>query len=141
MVMGVATLGSFLYVPIPPSHLYIHTLGFTQFYLGSAALMIGVLLCQIPTNAVTRPLAALGSHSYSIYLWHMALMFWAIPHLQHWSWHARTLLYFVGAFVIGVAMARLVELPMLRLRDRLYPSRTEARPTAVLPAVEQRRAA
>jgi hypothetical protein len=31
----------------------------------------------------------------------------------------------IGAFIVGVAMAKIVELPTLRLRDRLFPSRLD----------------
>ena len=123
------------------SALYANTLGFSQYYLGAAALMIGVFMCQIPSNAVTLGLANLGAYSYSIYLWHMALIYWAMPHLREsWSWGARTALYVVGAFVIGVAMAKIVELPLLKLRDRRHPSRSSGPigivvlPTAASPA-------
>jgi hypothetical protein len=32
-------------------------------------------------------------------------------------------LYLVGAWTFGLAMGRLVEFPMLKLRDRWFPSR------------------
>jgi hypothetical protein len=34
--------------------------------------------------------------------------------------------YIIGAFAIGVLMGWLVEMPVLRLRDRLYPTRSRA---------------
>jgi hypothetical protein len=33
------------------------------------------------------------------------------------------MIFLVGAFVIGILMAKLVELPAIQLRDRLFPSR------------------
>jgi peptidoglycan/LPS O-acetylase OafA/YrhL len=125
LIAGASVLGGLSLWPGPLTMWYVTTLGFTQFYLGAAGLLVGVLMCEIPRNWLTRGLAALGAYSYSIYLWHMALMRWAVPHLQEsLSWQQRTTLYLVGAFVIGIAMAKLVELPTLRLRDRWYPSRT-----------------
>jgi peptidoglycan/LPS O-acetylase OafA/YrhL len=122
---GAATLGGLLIWPGSVTMWYVHTLGFTQFYLGAAGVLVAVLMCEIPRNRLTLPLATLGSYSYSIYLWHMAIMRWVVPHLEETlSWQSRTALYLAGAFVIGVSMAKLVELPTLRLRDRLYPSRT-----------------
>jgi hypothetical protein len=29
--------------------------------------------------------------------------------------------YFIGSFVIGITMSRLIEYPILHLRDRLFP--------------------
>jgi peptidoglycan/LPS O-acetylase OafA/YrhL len=125
IVLGVAMLSSTIWLGWPNSMYVYCTIGFTQYYLGAAALMAGVLMCRIPRNPIVNGMAFLGSHSYSIYLWHMALMYWAIPALREsMSWQMRTLLYFVGAFVIGVGMAKLLEAPLLRIRDRKYPSRT-----------------
>jgi len=131
---GAATLGGLMIWQGAVAAWYVHTLGFTQFYLGAAGVLVGVLMCEIPRNAVTGLLAAVGSYSYSIYLWHMAIMRWAVPHLQETlSWQGRTALYLGGAFVIGIAMAKLVELPTLRLRDRLYPPRTASTLPTSLP--------
>jgi peptidoglycan/LPS O-acetylase OafA/YrhL len=105
---------------------YTLTFGFIHYFVGSAALMVGALMCEIPRHSIILVLATLGTFSYSVYLWHMALMRWAIPHLREvgMSWHLRTALYLIGAFVIGIAMAKLVELPVLRFRDRKFPSRS-----------------
>ncbi len=35
-----------------------------------------------------------------------------------------TLVYVVGSFVIGISVSRLVEWPVIRLRDRYFPSRS-----------------
>ena len=124
ILIGLVALISSFWLP-PYQGFYTLTFGFAQFYLGSAALLIGVLMCQVPQNAITKSLATLGAFSYSIYLWHMALMIWAVPHLASWGfgWGTRTAIYLAGAFVIGIPMAKLLELPVLRIRDRWYPSR------------------
>jgi len=130
------------------SPFYAHTVGFMQTYVGAGAMIVGVLMCEIPENRVTRFLARLGAYSYSIYLWHMALMYWGMPGLERWgvAWGVRTAIYMIGAFVIGIAMAKIVELPTLRLRDRLFPSRldgavqAENQPIAA-PVVAERKAA
>jgi peptidoglycan/LPS O-acetylase OafA/YrhL len=125
MAAGVVALGSPFYYHGPYARIIYHTLGFTVLCQGAGALIIGALMCRIPSNRLVAGLAGLGSHSYSIYLWHMALMHWAMPHLRpSLSWPMRTAIYAVGAFVIGVVMAKLIELPLLKLRDRLYPSRS-----------------
>jgi peptidoglycan/LPS O-acetylase OafA/YrhL len=124
VVLGAAVLSALAFWRGAISMWYLNIFAFTQFYAGASAMLVGVLLCDIPRNAVTRGLARVGAYSYSIYLWHMALMRWAVPHLQDaLSWQERQALYLAGAFVIGIAMAKLVELPTLRLRDRLFPSR------------------
>ncbi len=114
-----------------------YTFTITQTYLGSAAILIGVVMCQIPRTWLTVALATLGSYSYSIYLWHMVLKRWAAPQLRELSvpWAVRITIYLVGAFAIGILMAKLLELPTLRFRDRKYPSRMPEGPLAARPVV------
>jgi peptidoglycan/LPS O-acetylase OafA/YrhL len=64
---------------------YVHTVGFMQTYVGAGAMIAGVLMCEIPENRVTRFLARLGAYSYSIYLWHMALIFGPCQALSGWA--------------------------------------------------------
>src|SRR5262249_13293300 len=61
---------------------YANTFGFMQYYLGGAALLVGVLMCEIPRNRLTAAVASIGAYSYSIYLWHMALRYWVIPKMH-----------------------------------------------------------
>lgn len=64
-------------------------------------------------------LASIGYYSYSIYLWHVfALLWWS--HLPR-GW-ARVPFYAFGVIGLGVLMSKLVEIPMLRIRDRWVPS-------------------
>jgi hypothetical protein len=55
----------------------------------------------------------------------------------------RTAIYMAGAFVIGIAMAKLLELPVLRFRDRMFPSRggnaISSAPQVAEPAIPARR--
>lgn len=102
---------------------YYFSVGFVQEYLGSAAVLVGVLLCRIPSHAALRLLGRLGGYSYSIYLWHMATLIWITPRLRgSTTWETRALVYLTGAFVLGVAMAKLWETPAVALRDRWFPS-------------------
>jgi len=83
---------------------------------------------------VGRALAALGFYSYSVYLWHMPVMHWLMPHLRErgafafssptLGWLADTAVYVSASIVAGYVMARIVEGPSLKLRDRLFPSRS-----------------
>jgi peptidoglycan/LPS O-acetylase OafA/YrhL len=125
---GIALLTTVAWLPVKVEPAYIVTLAVTQYYLGSAALLVGVLMCRIPEGRLTRAAAALGKYSYPVYLWHLAVMQWGMPRLEGLTlpWPARTAVYLVASFVVGVAMSKLIETPLLRLRDRWYPSRAEA---------------
>jgi len=64
--------------------------------------------------------ARIGVYSYSIYLWHTAIADAFISHppssfLKFW-------LYIASCLACGIAMAYLVEIPYLRMRDRLFPA-------------------
>ncbi len=41
----------------------------------------------------------------------------------NWTWTVYFVSYMTTAILIGIGLSLLVEFPMLRLRDRLYPSR------------------
>jgi len=106
---------------------FIYTFGLTLFYIGSGCLLIASLATNLPKNRLTTSAAYLGSHSYSIYLWHGAVATWLIPILAsligiHWNWPLYATSYFVLSLVVGVAMALLIEFPTLKMRDRLFPS-------------------
>jgi peptidoglycan/LPS O-acetylase OafA/YrhL len=112
------------------------TLGLSCLYLGYAALL--VCFTHLPVGAwaswrITRLVAFIGTHSYSIYLWHRDTSWGAYEFalsLGHrlglpleLTWLLHTLAYVVAAIVGGVVMGRLIETPVQRIRERLFPSR------------------
>ena len=107
---------------------FIYTLGLTEFYIGSAMMMVGVLLSDLAPRRSITMLAALGAYSYSIYLWHMPVHAWGIPLVRR-LWGTQgfgplTAIYVGGTLAVGVIMSKLVEYPALRLRDRWFPARS-----------------
>jgi peptidoglycan/LPS O-acetylase OafA/YrhL len=83
-------------------------------------------------NPVVRAVAFIGVYSYPIYLWHIGLgqrpSHWLLDHgvFSRWStlqWITVNGVWIVFMIVVGVTLSKLVEFPMLALRDRLYPSR------------------
>ena len=78
-----------------------------------------------------RMLAYIGYYSYTIYLWHVMLAAMPMHKLLHFStnplfWLILTAVYVVLAVGVGVAGSKLVDTPMLAMRDRLYPARAKA---------------
>jgi peptidoglycan/LPS O-acetylase OafA/YrhL len=108
----------------------IYTVGFTGFYLGSGLILMGLLVGRFPDNLLVRATGQVGAHSYSIYLWHMPVIVWLVPAvtgLLGTSDPWLSLLSAVcGSVACGMLMARIVEFPVLRLRDRFFPSKTAA---------------
>jgi peptidoglycan/LPS O-acetylase OafA/YrhL len=108
---------------------FIYTAGFTLFYIGSGMLLVGVLLSDLPRNRLVAGLGALGAYSYSIYLWHMPVNEWGISAFERvWGepvrYGVRAAVYVFGSLVLGVVMAKAIEVPALRLRDKWFPPRT-----------------
>ena len=107
---------------------FIFTVGFTLFYIGSGFLLIVALVSHVPRYRASKALAYAGSHSYSIYLWHMPVALWVVPNLNRFSSLGQNWFVYIGTYVFvaisfGIFMAALIEFPVLRLRDRLFPSR------------------
>lgn len=107
---------------------FVYTYGLTLFYLGSGNLLVAALGFRSPKSRPLRAIATLGSHSYSVYLWHMPVALWG-PALtrplfaDHYDWFVYATVYLVASLAIGVLMSAALEFPVLRLRDRYFPSR------------------
>jgi peptidoglycan/LPS O-acetylase OafA/YrhL len=118
-----------------------YTWGLTCTYLGFACILIWAIHVPLqrrrflawPLNLLAR----IGFYSYSIYLWHWIVIFYFRAYFRYlcittgrpleWSSAMETWQWSLsGAFsiVVGIAMAAVVEQPVLRLRDRWFPSRT-----------------
>jgi len=76
-------------------------------------------------HPIFRPMTYIGEHSYSIYLWHLATLTWLPAHFYHGVVpYLGLAMYTTIAVSTGIVFAKLIELPVLRLRDRLFPSRS-----------------
>lgn len=111
------------------------TIGFTMLYIGFGALLVAVVSTNwtnlpwirlIASSKVYLWMAAVGKYSYAIYLFHMFL-----PSIvdntalfQGLDFRIRFVLYFVTSIFWGFVFSRLIEIPVLRFRDRLFPRRS-----------------
>jgi peptidoglycan/LPS O-acetylase OafA/YrhL len=115
---------------------YGHMVVLTLEYVGWGCVLLAALYWQ-PSRAPLRRrafgiLAAIGFYSYSIYVWHMTVqtrLYAIIVSARHGapvSYPVALTIYIVSAVLVGIVMAKLIEGPFLRLRDRWFPSRGKA---------------
>jgi len=121
----------------------IYTLGLTGFYIGGGALLCSLVSGELKGGPLLTVLAMVGAYSYSIYLWHMPVKTWGIQLLEGATsmtlpYAGRALVYFAGSVIFGILMGIVVEYPVLRLRDRYFPSRSETEMPNRRPPVWQR---
>ncbi len=126
--LGVAMLSPAFIWELSPGN-WLSVYGVTVFYVGSGILVTAAARCQEHRSMLTSGLAALGAASYSIYLWHMPVQwalteFWRRNHVE--DWWLFVLAYVALSIIAGWGLAKLVEGPALRNRDRWFPGRRAA---------------
>jgi len=65
-------------------------------------------------------LNSIGRYSYSIYLWHMpiAMFYWFVKPMSAIGF----VLNVFSTLAVGIGMAKLIDIPSLKLRDKFFPS-------------------
>lgn len=114
---------------VSDTSILMHTIGYTINYLAYGAWLLLALNAtgRWTASVPYRLIAWIGFYSYSIYLWHVSVrvpLFRLSSYLPGYL-QLPVLLFmeFVCAVGLGVVMARLIEWPFLRLRERLIPTR------------------
>jgi peptidoglycan/LPS O-acetylase OafA/YrhL len=113
---------------------FILIFGYTLMYLAfGAVLMLSLRARRVLPAVVEKPagivggsVAYIGMYSYSIYLWHLAVLRWQpifvekVFHIQPGR-VANYISYLIVSIGFGILMSRLIEYPILAIRDRLMP--------------------
>jgi peptidoglycan/LPS O-acetylase OafA/YrhL len=107
------------------------TFGLTGVSLGFFFL-VAWSVARTSNNWFVMALARVGVYSYSIYLWHMVILQLFATYHHQLSFGAFWL-YMACCVAGGITMAHLVEIPYLKLRDRLFPATQAALPPSALP--------
>lgn len=117
------------------------TIGYTVLYLGAGGGML-LVYCHTAswsTAPLFRWVAKIGLYSYGIYLWHNGVHSVAmkLTLALHGSarWVALYVLQIGLGIAAGVVTTRLIEWPMLKIRERIAPARDTGAPVAAGPRV------
>jgi peptidoglycan/LPS O-acetylase OafA/YrhL len=110
-------------VAFPFNHPFNQTAGLTLVYLGYAGLLLFSLKYVNPQGKVIGALAWIGSYSYTIYLFHMAVAESFVASMAAYVGRDTLfVLYLLLSIGLGVMVAKIVERPVLRIRETLIPS-------------------
>jgi peptidoglycan/LPS O-acetylase OafA/YrhL len=103
-------------------------------YAGCGLALLAARRLESASSRALGFLGFLGSTSYSTYLWHGWMNILAARGFTKVFGFSNTwvylIIYLAGSFVLGTVMHRIIEVPVMALRDRLFPSRTALLPTA-----------
>ena len=94
--------------------------------LGFGLLVLIAVAVTSPRDGFSRVAARIGAQSYSIYLWHAAVMGFGsvfVPRVvgRPTTFYGTMVWYVPGSFIAGLVAAKCVEFPALRLRERWFP--------------------
>lgn len=106
---------------------WVSVFGVMLFAFGAGMLILSTLsFSGLEKMAPLRVLGKLGSYSYSAYLWHGPFLVLGIMAFRKyfpvvWKDWVEFLVSFMATWTLGVIAAKLVEVPVLRLRERFVP--------------------
>ena len=110
---------------------FMHSFGFTFLYLGYGGILLLTVYCidekRIANNKLAMGMANIGVYSYSIYLWHIVFARLYNYHIipgNSFSICVGIFIYIAGSISAGIIMASIIEMPVLNLRNKLFPSRS-----------------
>lgn len=120
---------------------FLNTIGYTFLYVAFGMIVLvsinSARLLKFANTRAGRLMTFLGERSYSIYLWHfptklMVRSLFVNLLGQPAPTFTEIAVYMIGSVILGLITAQLIELPALKLRERLF-GRKESSALAVLP--------
>lgn len=103
---------------------FIVTFGVILFFLGAGMILVWMVEREhLFGGGLWGPIAYIGSHSYSIYLWH-AMVLTKTKFLAEKSYPIYWAVSASAAIGVGILASLIVEFPVLRLRDKLFVNKS-----------------
>lgn len=112
---------------IAPYSSFTQGVGFTVISFFCAGLLLFVLGSQRAPKAFARPFILTGFYSYSIYLAHipvkMVLEYFGMEETSGLQNLCYFIIYVLSCVLTGIVCSELIEQPLLRWRDKIFPSK------------------
>jgi peptidoglycan/LPS O-acetylase OafA/YrhL len=132
-LLVVTVSSGILLVTLLLSGVWAFTLGHVLLYVGFGGFVLLAASGNWTLSKVLTGLGYVGAHSYSIYLWHTVVLVLGrlVLHKLQSSWHLslsweiKATIYILIAIGFGILLSKIVEIPVLNIRDRLFPSGTQ----------------
>jgi peptidoglycan/LPS O-acetylase OafA/YrhL len=139
VALAVLMLSPFLFIEITEEP-FAYTFGFVSLYIAYGLLLIAAITCSaesglsgwIVRNPIGQWIATMGFYSYGVYIWHVDIDLHLLGGLRDRGvlanldptlrWAIFEIVYIGLAFLAGWLSYRLVEGPMLNVRNRIWPS-------------------
>ena len=137
-------LGFLFLIPINistiESSIQMRSAGLSFVYIGYSLILLSFLSSKnnlnfLYTNIIGKTVSFIGFYSYSIYLWHIDLGLIPIQKILN-TFQIKNISFFYSFMVIiiylflsvlfGVVLGRFIEIPMLAMRDKLFPSKNKS---------------
>jgi peptidoglycan/LPS O-acetylase OafA/YrhL len=100
------------------------TVGLTLTFLGFACILLWAVNRKPSRFPLVKSLAWIGRYSYSIYLWHVLTALFILTKVGETALGFGT--YLFASIGLGFVLTRMIEIPMLRIRDWWFPSQSVA---------------
>ncbi len=128
LLLAIVLLGCALLIPTETDKFYRTAVGYNIATIASAALLLFMDKVTIPSplQIPSRVLAFLGIYSYSLYIWHYSTGTAGMRAVTKYLHVTDPMLLVATRYGVAISAAiivtKIIEQPMLALRDKLFPS-------------------
>lgn len=108
--------------------LWVAVYGVMLFSLGTGLLVLSLIsFSELDRVPLFKQIGKLGTYSYSAYLWHgpfvvLGMSYFRTRFASIWNNWVDLLVCFTCTWILGIVTARIVEMPVLRLREHYCPA-------------------